>query len=90
MSSSISNLEKLTDQIYQEGIEKAKIQSAKMIEEAEAEKAMLLKNAKAKADSILEEAQREANRLYQSVESELQLKSKQFISDLKENIEGLL
>lgn len=90
MSSSISNLEKLTDQIYKEGIEKAKIQSAKMIEEAEAEKAVLLKNAKAKADGILEEAQREANRLYQSVESELQLKSKQLISDLKANIEGLL
>ena len=90
MSSSISNLEKLTEQIYQEGIEKARIQSAKMIDEAEAEKALLLKKAKAQADGILEEAQREANRLHESVESELQLKSKQFISDLKAKIEGLL
>lgn len=90
MSSSISNLEKLTEQIYQEGIEKARMQSAKMIAEAEAEKALLLKKAKAQADGILEEAQREANRLHESVESELQLKSKQFISDLKAKIEGLL
>ena len=90
MSSSISNLEKLTEQIYQEGIEKARIQSAKMIDEAEAEKALLLKKAKAQEDGNLEEAQREANRLHESVESELQLKSKQFISDLKAKIEGLL
>lgn len=90
MSNSINNLEKLTDQIYQEGIEKAEKQSQKMLKEAEAEKAVILNNAKAEAESILEEAQREANRLQHSVESELNLKAKQFISDLKAKIEGLL
>lgn len=90
MSSSINNLEKLTDQIYQEGIEKAEKQSKKMIQEAEAEKAVILNNAKAEAESILEEARREAKRLQHSVESELNLKAKQFISDLKSRIEGLL
>lgn len=90
MSSSINNLEKLTDQIYQEGIEKAEKQSKKVLQEAEAEKAVILQNAKAEADSILEEALREAIRLQKSVESELELKAKQFISDLKVKIEGLL
>jgi V/A-type H+/Na+-transporting ATPase subunit E len=90
MSNSINNLEKLTDQIYQEGIEKAEKQSQKMLKEAEAEKAVILNNAKAEAESILEEAQREAKRLQHSVESELNLKAKQFISDLKAKIEGLL
>jgi V/A-type H+-transporting ATPase subunit E len=90
MSNSINNLEKLTDQIYQEGIEKAQKQSIKMLQEAEAEKAVILNNAKAEAENILEEAQREAKRLQHSVESELNLKSKQFISDLKAKIEGLL
>ncbi|TPV35390.1 V-type ATP synthase subunit E [Paucihalobacter ruber] len=90
MSNSINNLEKLTDQIYQEGIEKAEKQSQKMLQEAEAEKAVILNNAKAEAESILEEAQREAKRLQHSVESELNLKAKQFISDLKAKIEGLL
>lgn len=90
MSNSINNLEKLTDQIYQEGIEKAEKQSQKMLQEAEAEKALILNNAKAEAESILEEAQREAKRLQHSVESELNLKAKQFISDLKAKIEGLL
>ena len=90
MSNSINNLEKLTDQIYQEGIEKAEKQSKKMLQEAETEKAVILQNAKVEADGILEEAQREVLRLKKSVESELELKAKQFISDLKAKIEGLL
>lgn len=90
MSDSIKNLEKLTDQIYQEGIEKAEVQSKKMIQEAEAEKALILKNAKAEAEKILEEADRESKRLKLSVESELELKSKQFISDFKLKIQNLL
>lgn len=90
MSNSINNLEKLTDQIYKEGIEKAEKQSKKMLQEAETEKAVILQNAKVEADGILEEAQREVLRLKKSVESELELKAKQFISDLKAKIEGLL
>lgn len=90
MDDSIKNLEKLTDQIYQEGIEKAKEQSKTIRQEAEAEKALILNNAKAEAEKILEEAERESRSLKLSVESELDLKSKQFISDLKEKIQGLL
>lgn len=90
MSKNINNLEKLTDQIYQEGIEKAEAQSRKMLEEAKTEKALILKKAKAEAESILEEAYRESKRLQLSIESELDLKAKQFISDLKEKIHGLL
>lgn len=90
MSESINNLEKLTDQIFQEGIEKAEKQSKQMILEAEAERAVILKKAKAEADGILEEAQREALRLQKSIESELELKGKQYISDLRVKIEGLL
>lgn len=90
MSNSINNLEKLTDQIYQEGIEKAEKQSIKLLQEAEAKKALILNKAKAEAEGILEEAQRETKRLQHSVESELNLKAKQFISDLQAKIEGLL
>lgn len=90
MSSSINNLEKLTDQIYKEGIEKAQQDSKKIRQEAAAEKDTILKNAKAEAAGIIEEAQREANRLQKSVESELELKAKQFMSDLKVKIQGSL
>jgi V/A-type H+-transporting ATPase subunit E len=90
MSNSLDNLEKLTDQIYKEGIEKAEAQSKKMIQEAEAEKALILKNAKAEAEKILEEAERESRRLKLSVESELELKAKQFTSDFKLKIQNLL
>jgi V/A-type H+-transporting ATPase subunit E len=90
MSSSINNLEKLTDQIYQEGIEKAERQSKTMLQEAEEQKTVILKKAQAEAEGILEEARREATRLQKSVEGEIDLKAKQFISDLKAKIQGLL
>lgn len=90
MIDGIDNLEKLTDQIYQEGIEKAEKQSKLLLQEAEAEKAEILKKAKAEADGILEEAHREVSRLQKSIKSELELKSKQLISDLKAKIEDLL
>lgn len=90
MENSIDNLEKLTDEIYQEGIEKAEKQSQQILEEAEAEKAAILKKAEAEAERIVEEAQREVSRLQKSVENELELKAKQFISDLKAKIEDLL
>jgi len=90
MSNSLDNLEQLTDQIYQEGIEKAELQSKRMIQEAEAEKARILKNAKAEAEKILEEAERESQRLKLSTEAELELKSKQFLSDFKLKIQNLL
>jgi len=90
MSDGINNLEKLTDQIYQEGIEKAEKQSKQMLQDAQDQKAMILKNAKAEAESIIEEAEREVKRLKLSTESELELKAKQFISDLKGKIQNLL
>ncbi len=90
MSNSLNNLEKLTDQIYREGIEKAEEQSKKMIEDAKAEKQLILNKDKAEAEKILEEAERESKRLKLSVESELELKAKQFTSDLKLKIQNLL
>lgn len=90
MSDNMNNLEKLTDQIYQEGIEKAEKQSKKILEDAEAEKSRILKEANAEAQVIKEKAEREAKQLEQSVNSELELRSKQFISDLKAKIKDLL
>jgi len=90
MSNSINNLEKLTDQIYQEGIEKAEKQSKKILQEAEEQKARILKEAKDEAATILKEAKREAQQLKTSIESELELKAKQFLSDLKARIEDVL
>lgn len=90
MSNSVTNLEKLTDQIYKEGIEKAQKQSEKILHDAETEKAKILKQAKAEADKIIEEADRKSQQLKASVESELDLKAKQFISDLKIKIHNLL
>lgn len=90
MSNPINNLEKLTDQIFNEGVEKAEKQANKILQEAEQEKSLILSKAKGEAADIVKEAQREAQQLKTSVEGELELKAKQFLSDLKAKIEDLL
>ena len=90
MTSSISNLEKLSDQIYQEGIEKAEKKSQEILQEAEVEKEKMLSQARSEAKSIVEQAKLEATHLRRSIENELKLKGKQFLSDLKAKIEDLL
>ena len=90
MTNSISNLEKLSDQIYQEGIEKAEKRSQEIIQEAEAEKEKILDKAQKEAKIIVDEARLEAAHLQRSIENELILKGRQFLSDLKAKIEDLL
>lgn len=90
MTSSISNLEKLSDQIYQEGIEKAEKKSQEILQEANAEKEKILAQARKEAKIIVDEARSEATHLQRSVENELILKGRQFLSDLKAKIIDLL
>ncbi|MEL7002818.1 MAG: V-type ATP synthase subunit E [Bacteroidota bacterium] len=86
----INNLDILTDKIYQEGIEKAEKASENIISEAKAESNRILDSAKSEADKILTNAKREAERISRSVENELQLKGKQMITDLKNEIHNMI
>lgn len=90
MDNGMNNLDKLTDQIFKEGIEKAELQSKEIIQEVEANKTKMISEAKEEAEKILAEANREAERLKRSIENELVLKGEQFVSDLKVKIENLL
>ncbi|WP_020531304.1 V-type ATP synthase subunit E [Flexithrix dorotheae] len=90
MASNINNLNKLADQIYQEGIEKAEKRSEEILQEAAAEAQEILNQAQNEAKTIVEQARLEAIQLKRSVENELELKGHQFLSDLKEKIANLL
>ncbi len=90
MDNGIHNLDKLTDQIYREGIERAEKQSKIIIQEVENNKEKILQDARDEAAKIVSEARREADRLKRSVENELALKGEQFISDLKARILDML
>lgn len=86
----INNLDKLADKIYQEGIERAEKESKAILDKAHAEHTRILENAQAEAREILVQATKEANRRKRSIEKELQLKGRQFISDLKGEIMNIL
>lgn len=86
----INNLDILTDKIYQEGIEKAQKDSRDIISKAEADRDQMLEIANSEAKKIIINAEKEAVRITRSVEKELQLKGKQLVSDLKNEIQNVL
>ncbi|MEM6362729.1 MAG: V-type ATP synthase subunit E, partial [Bacteroidota bacterium] len=86
----INNIEKLTDKIYQEGVEKAQKESKEIISSAEVECNRILEEARKEAKSIVAKAEQEAAKTIRSTENELKLKGKQFISDLQDEIRTLL
>lgn len=86
----MNNLENLTNQIYQEGIEKAESQAKVILQDAEKQRDKVLNDAKEEAQKILGEAKKESENIKRSVENELKLKGRQFISDLQHEIIELL
>lgn len=86
----LKNLDLLTDKIFQDGISKAEKESAVILSNAEKQQQAILEKAREEATRLVNQAKREAEQLRRSVEQELQLKGKQFISDLQEEIRYLL
>ena len=90
MAPEVSNLDKLTDKIYREGLEKADKKAEEIIQEAEKEKEAIIAKANNEADRIVSSAKKEAVLEVRSAESEIKLKGKQLVSDLKTEINQLL
>lgn len=90
MAQEISNLDKLTEKIYKEGLEKAQQRSEELIKEAEAQKKQIIQTAHQEAEQITNSAKKTAALELKSAESEIRLKGKQLVSDLKSEINHLL
>jgi V/A-type H+-transporting ATPase subunit E len=86
----LNNLDKLADQIYQEGISKAKTDSQKIMEDAEAKAASIIQEAKKEAERIKKAAEKEASRSKEKAQNEIRLAGKQAISQLQATIRSLL
>ncbi len=86
-----TNLKQLTEKIYSEAIEKAEINAEKIIQKARDKSDKILRDANENAEhNIINKAKKEALLLKTTTESELQLKGKQMISDLKREISNLI
>ena len=83
-------LQELTQKLYQEGVEKARLEAERILEEAEQSKQEILAQAKREAKNLIEDGKREAEKLVAKGESELKLAAKQSISALRQKTVELL
>ena len=83
-------LEKLTKQIYDEGVGKAKEEAAKIIAVAEAEKKKVLRAARQEAEDITATARKESEDLKKRAESEIRMASQQSLALLRQKITEMI
>lgn len=79
-------LQELTNKIYQEGLEKGKREADQIVKDAKAEAEKILSKAKADADQMRKEATTFAEELKKNTASELQMSTRQAISNIKQQI----
>lgn len=83
-------LEKLTKQIYDEGISKAKVEAGNIIKAAEDEKRKILRAARQEAQDITNVSRKDADELKNRVASEMRMASQQSLSLLRQKITELI
>ncbi|MFH1062098.1 MAG: hypothetical protein V1747_04340 [Candidatus Omnitrophota bacterium] len=83
-------LEKLTKQIYDEGIAKADQQAEKIIKAAEEEKRKILRAARKESEDIISVAHKESEELKHMVNSELRMATQQSLALLRQKITELI
>lgn len=85
-----NKLQELTQKLYNEGVEKANKEAAKIIDEAQKEVDKLKKNAQKEAEEIINEAKQKSEEIKKNVHSELELASKQTIRTVKQQVVELI
>ncbi|UTW60770.1 hypothetical protein KFE98_12005 [bacterium SCSIO 12741] len=85
-----SKLQDLTEKIYQEGIEKAKEESERLIEKARSDADRIRKEAETEKKQLLDQAHKEAESLQKKVNSELQLAGRKLIGQIKSDLSNLV
>jgi V/A-type H+/Na+-transporting ATPase subunit E len=79
-------LQELTNKIYQEGLEKGKTEADQIVKNAKTEAEKILAKAKADADQMRGEATKFAEELKKNTASELQMSTRQAVSNIKQQI----
>lgn len=85
-----NNIQKLTEKIHREGLEKANKEAEIIIAGAKEEAEEIITNAKKEAESLKDKARKEAEDSSKKIKSELRLSSQQSISSLKKEISELI
>jgi len=83
-------LQELTKRIYNEGLEKGKIEAGELVSKAKKEAEEILKQAQKDAEKLRLDAKKAADELSKNVHSELSISAKQAISAIKQQITDVL
>ncbi len=85
-----NKLQQLTQKLYEEGLEKGRAESGRLVEEARAEAAKILADARAEAEKIERQAAMKAEELTKNTRTELTLASRQSVASLREMIGNMI
>ena len=85
-----SQIQALTEKVYQEGVLKGEQEAAKIIADANAQAEQVERDARARAEQIIAEAQRSASELKSNTERELKLNASKLIEATKASIVDVL
>src|SRR5690606_34832053 len=80
----------LTDKIYNEGIEKAKLESEQLVEKAKAEAKAIISEAEKYKDKLIADTNQELNNQRKKVEADIKLAAQKAANQLKINIQNLI
>lgn len=83
-------IQEITEKIYNEGVIKAKSDAEQIINEAKKEASEIIKKANNKEALIIEKAKSDASELKKNADTEMKLAARQFISNLKQQIAGII
>ncbi|HOF92691.1 MAG TPA: hypothetical protein PLZ89_00765, partial [Bacteroidales bacterium] len=86
----MNSIKDLTDQLFQEGVEKGRKEAQQLIDEAEKKKSELIAAARQEAAQIIEAAKKQAQELDKNTKAELQLFARQALDALRSEIVNLL
>ncbi|WP_372775772.1 hypothetical protein [Mangrovibacterium sp.] len=85
-----TKIKELTENIYNEGVAKARTEADKILADARAEAEKTITEANQKAEAMLSEAKSESESMYSSIKTELQAISEQVIEITKQNVTNLV
>lgn len=85
-----NKLQKLTEQLYEEGLSKGRNDASKLVADAEAKAKAIVAEAKAEAKAIVESAQKQAEELTQNTMTEISLAGRQAVAALKAEINNMV
>lgn len=85
-----SQIQALTEKVYQEGVLKGEQEAAKILADANAQAEQVERDARARAEQIIAEARRSASELKSNTERELKLNASKLIEATKASIVDVL